>query len=111
MSQRYIDGSAKSAVIINLTVLAGTAGGIVFGAVIANAPFIGAIVGCTIGLAIVGKLIFALIHYTTGRVTIAISPEVSVRFSSQTLPPSWRTMLSTVDRPRPLPLLVSPGAR
>jgi phage tail tape-measure protein len=59
MSHRYIDGSAKSALTINLIVLTGSAGGAVLGISIANAPFIGAIVGCTIGLAIVGKLIFA----------------------------------------------------
>jgi len=59
MSQSYIDGSARSAVTINLTVLTGTVGGVVLGVSIANAPFIGAIVGCTIGLAIACKLIFA----------------------------------------------------
>jgi hypothetical protein len=59
MSQRYIDGPAISFVTIPLTVLTGTVGGILVGAVIANAPFIGATVGCTIGLAIAWKLIFA----------------------------------------------------
>jgi len=59
MSQRYIDGSLKSAVAVNLTTLTATAVGAMLGISIANAPVIGAFVGSTIGLAIVCKLIFA----------------------------------------------------
>lgn len=59
MANRYIDGSTRSGVIVMSIVLIAISCGIVLGTRIANAPFIGANVGCAIGCLIVGKLLFA----------------------------------------------------
>jgi hypothetical protein len=59
MSHRYIDDPNLYLLILHLIGLSATACGIVLGALIANAPFFGANVGCAIGCLIVGKLMFA----------------------------------------------------